>query len=644
MRTTGSVRRFVLETRVFIPLVITAIVLPALTLGVYGLWAIDAQQQAAETRVRGAYSSSMRHIAANVLDRVEQLEDALPTQVVLAPEIADPALVPTEEVYTRLLPALRDVARRDGVWREFFLMEARSGTLVTPSAVNGHHGPGALGAGIDRPAGATAAESDAAVVEPIAANADNTGRDGNSVPLPLAADAQPNPIDNPTEWFEAMALPLLQERLQGRTRSETPVPLWLQGEPYLFVCTPVHTLHTDGLAARPILIQRGTLIAWLDLGAFRTRVVDPLLATLQLEEDALSKTIVSAPTHLPDQRDPETMLVAEPENTAELAGWQERFPYWRLAVRVTSVETFRQRETFQMNLYLALIAVLVPLIGVGTLLLGRVIMKEVRTARMKTDFVGRVTHELKTPLTAIRMFIETMQMGHAQTEEERKQCLDVILQESERLTRLIDRVLDFSRMEARNKVYHFAEEDVEKTVRDTIELYRRKIAGTGGVIRLFIEKNLPRMVIDKDAVREVLLNLLDNALKYSPKEKLVAIRVVRERDDRAHDEVHIQVKDQGLGISKEDVSRIFEKFYRVESKDTAGIDGSGLGLTLSLDIAKAHQGRIEVESDPGQGSKFTFVLAQHSLDELQSGLPVPRARLPQTPVSGLASTGVAKKK
>jgi signal transduction histidine kinase len=257
--------------------------------------------------------------------------------------------------------------------------------------------------------------------------------------------------------------------------------------------------------------------------------------------------------------------------------------------------------------YLALTAGFVPIVWIGSFFLVRALIREIKEAKQKTDFVSRVTHELKTPLTSIRLFTETLQMGSAQSPEDVRRCIDVIHSESERLSKLIERVLDFNKIEAGNKVYHFRVDDIETVVRDTIDFFRKQALQSGCVIRLYIERSLPSLTFDRDAVREVLLNLLENAVKYSVGEKMVAIRVVRYRFQEA-EAVQIQVIDNGVGIRREDLPQVFDKFYRVDDTLTKGIDGSGLGLTLSREIARAHGGDIVVESRHGRGSKFSLIL------------------------------------
>ncbi|MBI4566829.1 MAG: hypothetical protein HY719_00365 [Planctomycetes bacterium] len=273
---------------------------------------------------------------------------------------------------------------------------------------------------------------------------------------------------------------------------------------------------------------------------------------------------------------------------------------WRLRAETRAVSAPSEARAY-FWLLIGLLASIVVLSGAGFLTL--MVAREINTARLKSDFVSNVSHELKTPLTSIRMFIETLQMGRVNSREETQEALDIILQESERLSILIDRVLDFSKMEAGNKVIHRRQEDMERIARSTIDLYRTQMAKGGGKVVLNIQKDLPPCFVDRNAVREVIINLLSNALKYSPVDKTVFLRLYRRGA-----EVVLEVVDHGIGIPKKELKKIFRKFYRVDEKLTREVDGSGLGLTICKYLVEGHGGRIDVESERGKGSRFQVIL------------------------------------
>jgi signal transduction histidine kinase len=179
----------------------------------------------------------------------------------------------------------------------------------------------------------------------------------------------------------------------------------------------------------------------------------------------------------------------------------------------------------------------------------------------------------------------------------------VIHNESRRLTQLIDNVLDFARMEAGRKKYRFANADLARLVSDVVKPYEDHIRSSGFRLSVNLEESLPPALVDREAVSQAVLNLVDNALKYSTDRKHLSIRVWK-----CKGEVAIQVADQGIGIPESEQRRIFDKFYRVSTGLVHDTKGSGLGLTLTNRIVEAHGGRIEVDSRPGSGSRFTIFL------------------------------------
>jgi len=231
------------------------------------------------------------------------------------------------------------------------------------------------------------------------------------------------------------------------------------------------------------------------------------------------------------------------------------------------------------------------------------VRRELRLSRMKSDFVANVSHELKTPLALIRLFAETLELGRVPSAEKARQYHRIINKESRRLTQLINNILDFSRIEAGRKEYRFALGDVGAVVREVVEAYRFPIEQQGFELQVEVPEDLPELSIDPEALSQALINLVNNAIKYSPDQKRIEIRVGR--DDEA---VRVSVTDHGIGIPRSEQKKIFEKFYRAESSLVHTTKGSGLGLALVQHIMDAHGGRVEVASAPGEGSKFTLVL------------------------------------
>jgi two-component sensor histidine kinase len=266
----------------------------------------------------------------------------------------------------------------------------------------------------------------------------------------------------------------------------------------------------------------------------------------------------------------------------------------------TSVKALGQ--TFIHRSYVILGCLSLLTIG-GLVLTKHVVDKEMALARLKSDFVSNVSHELRTPLALIRLYAETLELGRITTQEKKQQYYRIVRKESERLTALINNILDFSRIEAGRKEYEFRNTDIAELVRNTLESYRYQIEQQGFSFEENIDSNLPAVPVDREAIARALVNLVNNALKYSTDNKFLGVKLYRENGV-----VKLEVADHGIGISRRDQSKIFEKFYRAGDPLVHNTKGSGLGLSLVRHITQAHGGEIEVESTPGKGSKFILSL------------------------------------
>jgi signal transduction histidine kinase len=253
--------------------------------------------------------------------------------------------------------------------------------------------------------------------------------------------------------------------------------------------------------------------------------------------------------------------------------------------------------------YMVALSLVLALTAFGAYLLWRDVRRELRVAELRSQFVSSVSHELKTPLTAIRMFAETLRMGRPADPALRDEYLDTIVNESERLTRLLNNVLDFSRIESGRKIYQFAPHDLESIVRTAARAMRYPLAQQGFELLVDIGDGLPLVQCDPDALEQAILNLLANALKYSGDARKIELRLAREGTDAV-----ISVRDWGIGIEPVDQRRIFDKFYRVARPENRLIPGTGLGLTLVDHIVRSHHGRVDVDSTPGAGTTFRIHL------------------------------------
>ena len=260
------------------------------------------------------------------------------------------------------------------------------------------------------------------------------------------------------------------------------------------------------------------------------------------------------------------------------------------------------RANFAFNMTLSgLLAVV--LMG-GILLSLRSASRAVKLSQMKSDFVSNVSHELRTPLASIRVFAELLRLGRAPSPEKVREYGEYIEAEGRRLTRLIDNILDFARIEAGRKSYTFVNSDLHEVVAATLRTFEVHLRPSGFNVRFEPPAEpLPSIVLDPDAIGQALHNLLDNAVKYSGGMKEVAVHLGREDKDLV-----LVVQDHGIGIPREEQGRIFERFHRVSTGLVHEVKGSGLGLSIVRHIVQVHGGRITVESEPGRGSAFVIRL------------------------------------
>jgi len=247
------------------------------------------------------------------------------------------------------------------------------------------------------------------------------------------------------------------------------------------------------------------------------------------------------------------------------------------------------------------------LLAAGMVFTYRGVNKEMELAKIKSDFVSNVSHELRTPLALIRLYAETLELGRVPHKDKQQEYYCTIRKESERLTALINNILDFSRIEAGRKEYDFRETNLPELVRTTLEAYRYQIEQQGFRFEEKIAEDIPTVLVDREAIARSLLNLVNNAIKYSGEnDRYLGVKL-----QRSNGTVNLVVEDHGIGIPREEQSKIFEKFYRVCDPLVHNTKGSGLGLCLVRHIAQAHGGNVSVESAPGKGSRFSLSLPVH---------------------------------
>jgi signal transduction histidine kinase len=281
--------------------------------------------------------------------------------------------------------------------------------------------------------------------------------------------------------------------------------------------------------------------------------------------------------------------------------FRQALPTWRVALYQPAGASPRQSVRRQVMLFTTAFGVLLVVIVAGLVVTFRLVRRETEMARLKSDFVANVSHDLKTPLSVIRMFGETLEMDRVRDEAARREYYRVITRESERLSRLIDNVLDFSRIEGGRRRYERVPTAVEPLVRDVVDAFAWPLTRLGFKLEVHVAPDLPEVSLDAEAMAQALGNLVDNAIKYSAERKTLRIEA-----GLIGDELALSVADEGIGIPRAEHARIFEKFYRVGHSETQGRRGSGVGLALVRHVADAHGGRVIVDSVPGSGSRFTI--------------------------------------
>ncbi|MEM6764060.1 MAG: ATP-binding protein [Bacteroidota bacterium] len=251
---------------------------------------------------------------------------------------------------------------------------------------------------------------------------------------------------------------------------------------------------------------------------------------------------------------------------------------------------------------LAIIAVLNLLLLAGVIWVFSNIQREVKLAQVKSEFVSNVSHEIRTPLALISMFAETLEMGRVSSESRKHEYYTIIHKESKRLSGIVNKILNFSQIEAGKKTYLSEPLHINEVVEEIADTYRFHLTQQGFTFEVDTCDDCPLVEGDREAISEVIVNLLDNAKKYSDTQKHIRIRTkVR------GEQFLVEVIDRGVGIAPENLDAIFEKFYRVGQRNVHNTKGTGLGLALVHHIMKAHEGDIEVESTLGKGSIFRLV-------------------------------------
>jgi signal transduction histidine kinase len=254
------------------------------------------------------------------------------------------------------------------------------------------------------------------------------------------------------------------------------------------------------------------------------------------------------------------------------------------------------------SFYFWTILTILVLLTFGTVLVVRTVAQEMEVLRVKSDFVSSVSHELKTPITSIKILMERLQEGKVGTVDKMKEYYSIISKDADKLGSLVRNILDYSKVDAGRRQYFFQKADLAQLVQEEIGAFQRDKIYAGVKIDTRIAQNIPCLDIDREAFSLALNNLLENALKFSPDHRVIFVEVSKEGEN-----VRVDVKDKGVGIDAGELDKIFDKFYQGQNAARYSLRGTGLGLTLVKHVMDAHGGKVLVESEPGQGSTFSLL-------------------------------------
>lgn len=249
---------------------------------------------------------------------------------------------------------------------------------------------------------------------------------------------------------------------------------------------------------------------------------------------------------------------------------------------------------------LIMIAIVEIVLLIGVWIIFRNVKKQMQLAQIKSNFVSNVSHEIRTPLALISMYIESLERGMVKTPDKVKEYYAILLQESQRLTSIVNKILNFSQIESGKHAFTYQSINLREVVNSVVSTFKLKLENQAFEWSVDVVDDDLQIVADKESVTDAIINLVDNAIKYSADVKKIDIRIDKEKDN-----VFVEIRDHGLGIPRSEQKNIYDKFYRVTDRNLAHkAKGSGIGLSIVKHIMDAHEGRISLKSKLGKGSSF----------------------------------------
>jgi len=293
---------------------------------------------------------------------------------------------------------------------------------------------------------------------------------------------------------------------------------------------------------------------------------------------------------------------SEPGKKTVTTNFINNFPPWSIEIYQKDAKLIEQIINLRRSIYFYILLLVAGILGGGLVLTSYSINREIELAELKSDFVSTISHDLRSPLTSIRQMAEMLKTGRVPTKKRRQKYYGVIVDQSEKLSLLINNILDSSKMEEKKREFDFEVVNFGKLLFDILSVIKQRVRHEGYTLKTEIDKNLPEIVVDRSAISQVITNLVGNAIKYSNNDKRINVRSFTESDY-----VVVEIQDFGIGIKKDEINKIFKRFYRGSDESVRSrIKGSGLGLTLIKQIIDAHRGKVLVESILGKGSTFTI--------------------------------------
>jgi signal transduction histidine kinase/tetratricopeptide (TPR) repeat protein len=386
-------------------------------------------------------------------------------------------------------------------------------------------------------------------------------------------------------------LPGLVRGLEGQGPEEIPVlktAFAFEGDDVLAFVVPL-----DGIGPSPNKELLGELVRTENLRG----LLDPLVSRSGPAGVALlvRSNLTGRVVESPDSQDPPT---TRPVLTDVFQG---SFLPWQL--ELYPARPGRPEVPIYSNIFSWIILALLIILFIGSGLVVRTIVQEANLLKLKSDFVASVSHEFKTPLTAMGAILEHLLSGDVKDPARMREYIGILRHDSDRLKRLVKNVLDFSKIEDGKREYRPRPTDVVQLVEREVRAFEKESGIEGLRVGFRSDDNVPLVPLDEEAIGQALHNILDNAVKFSPRGQVIDVELRKRRGA-----VEIAVQDRGIGIPENEQKKIFEKFYRGKQAAVVSPTGTGLGLALVRHIVDAHHGDVIVQSRPGEGCRVSLIL------------------------------------